>query len=196
MHKIFKNKKGAFSLIELLVVLIIVAILATLIVPSLSGVINKSKISADESNCAAMQEVIDRWTLEADLYLESIASLPSVSTEAAADAQIANMTDMDKRVYNILVACMTAGGVTTPKAKAMTYTFARGYLDNTANTFNARIPLSSDAFQTIIATYSGNSDFTPKQNNTVFKWNPTTGKVTVAVKEEGDTFGKVTVSAS
>jgi len=51
------NNKG-FSLVELIIVIAIMAILATALAPQLMKYIEKSRVSTDKSNCAAIENVI------------------------------------------------------------------------------------------------------------------------------------------
>ena len=68
-----KSKKG-FTLIELLVVIGILAVLATIMIPIISGAINKANMSADKTNANEMTNSIERFASEYELYKQDIAS--------------------------------------------------------------------------------------------------------------------------
>ena len=63
LKKLKKNKKKGFTLVELIVVLVILAILAALLIPALTGYINKAKeksITAEtRSAVMAAQTLVD-----------------------------------------------------------------------------------------------------------------------------------------
>ena len=55
LKKLKKNKKKGFTLVELIVVLVILAILAALLIPALTGYINKAK---DKQITAETRQVV------------------------------------------------------------------------------------------------------------------------------------------
>lgn len=66
LNKLRKNNKNGFTLVELIVVLVILAILAALLVPALTGYIDKAK---DKKIIAeARQAVMAAQTLADELY--------------------------------------------------------------------------------------------------------------------------------
>lgn len=63
---ILKTKKG-FTLTELIIVIAIVGILAAVLIPSLSGYIEKSRKSALEQEAKAISTIYETWLLEPDV---------------------------------------------------------------------------------------------------------------------------------
>lgn len=70
MRKLKENKKKGFTLVELIVVLVILAILAALLVPALTGYIDKAKqkqVIAETRQCVmAAQTLIDETLAKSD----------------------------------------------------------------------------------------------------------------------------------
>ena len=98
MEKIrkLKNKKG-FTLVELIVVLVILAILAALLVPALTGYIDKAR---QESIVAETRQVVMAAQTEiSEAYGQGVSAV-SWSTSNSADSStisnIANLSEMSK----------------------------------------------------------------------------------------------------
>ena len=64
-----KNKNG-FTLIELIVVIAIIGVLATILVPSMLGYVRKSKISSANSTATSLQRAINTVLQEIDDQFE------------------------------------------------------------------------------------------------------------------------------
>ena len=73
MKKKYKSKSG-FTLIELLVVIGILAVLASIAIPAVAGLINRANVSADTTNADEMTRAIERFTSEYELFCQDIAS--------------------------------------------------------------------------------------------------------------------------
>ena len=58
MNKIIKKKKKAFTLIELIIVLAIMAIIAAIAIPNFTAVRDNSKNKADVQSCAVIQRTV------------------------------------------------------------------------------------------------------------------------------------------
>ena len=52
-----KLKKG-FTLVELVIVIAVIAVLAAVLIPTFSGIVQKSKVTADIQTCEAINSVI------------------------------------------------------------------------------------------------------------------------------------------
>lgn len=91
MFKKLKNKKG-FTLVELIVVLVILAILAALLVPALTGYIDKAKEQSLTASCR--QVVIASQSLVDEAYGKT--KLPALTDEelTAQGATVANISKL------------------------------------------------------------------------------------------------------
>lgn len=69
MKKTLQNKKG-FTLTELIVVIAIIGILAAVLIPSLTGYIEKSKKSAAEQEAQTFVTAYNSWLIEKDIEKE------------------------------------------------------------------------------------------------------------------------------
>lgn len=65
MTKKLQNKKG-FTLTELIVVIVIIGILAAVLIPTLTGYINKANQSAAEQEARSYVEAYMSWEIETD----------------------------------------------------------------------------------------------------------------------------------
>lgn len=115
MKKLQNRSKKGFTLVELVVVLVILAILATLLVPSLSGYIDKAK----EKRVVAEvhQVVVAAQTLADEIYaLEDEPDFTGITTEKIESlAEIkgtVNKVAIDIENGKVAYAEVTRGGVT------------------------------------------------------------------------------------
>ena len=58
MNKIIKKKKKAFTLIELIIVLAIMAIIAAIAIPNFMAVRDNSKVKADTQSCETIKRTV------------------------------------------------------------------------------------------------------------------------------------------
>lgn len=63
-----KRKNRAFTLIELMVVILILAILAALIVPNVLGRTGQAKVAKAQADIATLSSAIDQFRLDCDRY--------------------------------------------------------------------------------------------------------------------------------
>ena len=81
MRSLKKNRKKGFTLVELIVVLVILAILAALLIPALTGYIDKAKekqITAETRSCVmAAQTLADEKYAKGESLTDDDASLMS-----------------------------------------------------------------------------------------------------------------------
>ncbi len=63
-----KQRTGAFTLIEIMVVVIIIGVLAAAIIPQFIGTTHDAKISAAKGHIAVLQSALERFNLHMDRY--------------------------------------------------------------------------------------------------------------------------------
>ncbi len=91
MKLIRKNNKKGFTLVELIVVIAIIAILALILIPAITGYVDKANNSALEGTARALQT-------KAVLYYSEKGSTEGMGTElsGAVDAKKFTVTNVDK----------------------------------------------------------------------------------------------------
>ena len=112
-----KNKKG-FTLVELIVVLVILAILAALLVPALTGYIDRARkeaIVAETRSC-----VMAAQTIAAEKYGANAADVAAADMMAAVD-DIKELAEVDGDVSAITMK-KAAGSDYAGKVSTLTYT--------------------------------------------------------------------------
>lgn len=140
----YKNKKRGFTLVELIVVLVILAILAALLIPALTGYIDKAKKDQVIAETRMLHEAVQ--TEMSELYgssnwkLNSTTTLANSTGKAIADNPNGNGYDLkanyDKIAKLSEVPCLQEGGsgqflvLINSKAQihAIIYHSDRGYL--------------------------------------------------------------------
>lgn len=125
MIKKLKEKKG-FTLVELIVVLVILAILAALLVPALTGYIDRAKEKAIKAE--ARQTVMAAQTLVDEEYAKMDANATitvGTGTQTIKTADVAKLAEVE--AGNINKVTVTSGKVTEliykKGNKTCTYTF-------------------------------------------------------------------------
>jgi general secretion pathway protein G len=63
-----KNRNAAFTLIEIMVVLIVIGILAAVIMPQFTGTTHDAKISTAKANVAELESALERFYVHMDRY--------------------------------------------------------------------------------------------------------------------------------
>lgn len=99
--KLKENKKKGFTLVELIVVLVILAILAALLIPALTGYIDKAKNKSVVAE--TRQAVMAAQTLVDEKY----------ATLAGADKNAITVTDKDEVAENKKTATIAKSSITT-----------------------------------------------------------------------------------
>ena len=74
MFKYTKRRFG-FTIIELLVVIVIIGVLATIALPKFTGVKDDANIAVSKSNLKSLQTAIERYELENNAYPDQLATL-------------------------------------------------------------------------------------------------------------------------
>lgn len=130
--KLKDNKKKGFTLVELIVVLVILAILAALLIPALTGYINKAKeksiVAETRQAVMAAQTLVDEAYGKLDLTATDDAIV--ISADDVAGKTVVKISDIatlaEVKAENITSATVTAGKVMglvyTNDGKTCTYT--------------------------------------------------------------------------
>lgn len=106
-----RSKKGGFTLVELIVVLVILAILAALLIPTLTGYINKAKekkviaetrmavmaVQTMNSDCYAAKNKDIDWTKLTDTQKEEFKELAEIDADT-----VSNVTFNEKHAVSTL----------------------------------------------------------------------------------------------
>ncbi len=122
--KLKENKKG-FTLVELIVVLVILAILAALLIPALTGYIDKAKqkdiIAETRSTVMAAQTLVDEEYAKADIGADTVKV--DGENNAVKVSDIADLAEVDKdNIKSVTVKDGKVTGVTYEKSgKVCTY---------------------------------------------------------------------------
>jgi general secretion pathway protein G len=87
--KISSNQKqnGAFTLIEIMVVVIILGILAATIIPQFIGTTQEAKASTAKSNIAELESALERFNLQMDRYPTTEEGLKALTEAPAGEEQ-------------------------------------------------------------------------------------------------------------
>lgn len=98
MNALKTNRKKGFTLVEVIVVLVILAILAALLIPALTGYIDKAnekQITAEtRSAVMAAQTIVD----------EKYAENPTVTIDDALKAEIKTLAEVEGTINSVTVA--------------------------------------------------------------------------------------------
>lgn len=127
LKKLKKNKKKCFTLVELIVVLVILAILAALLIPALTGYIDKAK--EKDVIAETRQVVMAAQTLTDEAYAskEVGATVEYGDDKDVTPAKVAELAEVN--VGNINKIAITKSTVTevqyTKSGKTCTYTYAK-----------------------------------------------------------------------
>lgn len=124
--KLKENKKKGFTLVELIVVLVILAILAALLIPALTGYIDRAKekdiIAETRQTVMAAQTLVDEAYAKEDIKSNNITVGDGDTVKVTTEA-IAKLAEVDKD--NIGTVTVASGKVTkleyTKNGKKCTY---------------------------------------------------------------------------
>jgi general secretion pathway protein G len=62
----FRNRRGGFTLIEIMVVVVILGVLAATIIPQFMGTTHDAKVSAAKANIAEIESALERFNIHMD----------------------------------------------------------------------------------------------------------------------------------
>ena len=141
MKKVGKSTKKGFTLVELIVVLVILAVLAAMLVPALTGYIQKAKEEKEFQTAAtvytAAQAVItEKYGKNADMSSGQI---------AASDTKATTLGDYEKEVITLAgvdTKAVTAYGFTYD---TNTYIITGGYVTISGSTYVLTIDTTTGA---------------------------------------------------
>ena len=137
LNKLKKNNKKGFTLVELIVVLVILAILAALLIPALTGYIDKAKekqiIAETRQAVMAAQTLVDEKyatklagntitvATNGDVKLTEIEALAELGTNTVTNVNVSSVeTPVDSGLYKVAVSALTY----TAHGKQCVYTAA------------------------------------------------------------------------
>ena len=63
-----RNRRGAFTLVEIMVVVIVIGILAATIIPKFMGTTHDAKVATAKSNIAELESDLERFNVQLDRY--------------------------------------------------------------------------------------------------------------------------------
>lgn len=124
LTKNLKKKKG-FTLVEVIIVLVILAILAAILIPSLVGYIDKANEKASIATCRSF--VMAAQTIGSETYGEhgSLSTYVSTKTEAGKTISTTDFMDQIVKLSEVPDNCKAAITM-TPKGKITNVTFDDG----------------------------------------------------------------------
>ena len=160
MKNYAQNRKG-FTLTELLIVIGILAVLACIMIPLLSGIIDRSNRSSDTANSGEMTNAIERFASEYTIYCNDILD---------GKVDVNNLSATQNRVYEV-----TKATTTDHIDKLESETGFNGVKINP----NTKYPANEDTAKTIIQSYTkaSSSTFEPKQSDNHYYYSPDIGVV-------------------
>ena len=120
-NKVKKNNKG-FSLVELIVVIVILAILIGVTIGGIYQYVNKSRVNTDINNAASIQSVLSTVATDAEVNKNLDLNKTAIITWSAADTDITkadvtgNASDAAKTTVADKVKALLTDGLPAPKA--------------------------------------------------------------------------------
>ena len=167
-----KNRRKGFSLPEIIIAIVIMAILAVLLMPKVLGLVEKANVSHDKQDAASMSDAISRFTAEYEAY-----------DNGEDEANVSDLTR--KRVEAVFTQC----GITVNKSITRQQ-FADFEVDSEHASAgqdkiaqDTKFPLSKKVFCAVIKAYdktAGSKSFVCNQKHMEYFYNWRTGNVTYA----------------
>lgn len=182
MKSLFISKKG-YTLIELLVVIGILAVLASIAIPSVAGLIRKSQATVDNRNAREMTNALERFASEYELYKEDL-SMNQVD--------ISKMDAMQGRVFSVVK--------TTNRSDFSKFEIGETdenlAYDNFYINKKTNYPLTEIGARRVLTSYLKTkvANFTPLRSDYSFYYSPECGRVVCA--KTGSTYEEIEAVAS
>jgi len=99
------NKKG-FTLVELVVVMAIIGVIASILVPSLMGYVKKSRLQAANTNAKLAYNAVSAYVTDAQAdgidLATALNDFSQAATSAGLNCTTAPSSEADKKIYNML----------------------------------------------------------------------------------------------
>jgi len=81
-----RNRKGGFTLVEIMVVVIVIGILAATIIPKFIGTTHDAKVATAKGNIAELDAALERYNVQMDAYPSNEEGLKALVEKPANDA--------------------------------------------------------------------------------------------------------------
>lgn len=90
MKNTFKNQQSGFTLFEIMVVVVIIGILATLIIPKLTGRTDQARIAKAQNDIQTLETALDLYKLDNGIYPSTDQGLKALIEQPSSDPMPSN----------------------------------------------------------------------------------------------------------